>query len=210
MDDRMDKNDVLKAVVLLLLGFVVGFATHAFVSVTGTSDIDMLDENGEVMTTEDVEREKIVIPSTKDSNTSDDKVVIPSTKDIETPKDVVKTPEVTIEARPNNIDGGEYTFSVANQPSGDMVSVSGLKLKDNAWVAVREKGYNNGMGNILGAAWLPAGATEGLVELLRATEPNNSYYIVLYVDNGDKKFTTSDDVMVMDGATPLAAEFLTY
>ena len=45
MEENMDKNDMLKAVVLLLLGFVVGFATHAFISVTGTDDVNlMLDE----------------------------------------------------------------------------------------------------------------------------------------------------------------------
>jgi hypothetical protein len=81
------------------------------------------------------------------------------------------------------------TVSVANnQIAGKIVSVENVKLTDNAWVVVRED-VNGKMGNILGAQWLPKGTDSATtVELLRGTTAGNTYYLVLYNDNGDRIF----------------------
>lgn len=90
--------------------------------------------------------------------------------------------------------------SVADQVAGMTVQVSKVTLSDASWVVVRED-TGNGMGNILGALWLPAGTKENAsVELLRATEPNKNYFVALYTDNGDKKFDKMVDLpMAVDG-----------
>lgn len=93
---------------------------------------------------------------------------------------------------------GEVT--VADQSAGMSAVVSKVTLSDAGWVVVRED-TGNGMGNILGAHWLPAGTvTDVSVELLRGTEAKKNYFVALYTDNGDKKFDKVTDLPIaVDG-----------
>jgi hypothetical protein len=121
--------------------------------------------------------------TTKDSKGAEDKL----------PGEVVKTEAVsTTDAT------GEVT--VIDQNAGMTVAVSKVTLSNAGWVVVRED-TGNGMGNILGALWLPAGTKEGAsVELLRTTEAKKNYFVALYTDNGDKKFDKTVDLPIaVDG-----------
>ena len=90
---------------------------------------------------------------------------------------------------------GENKVSVENdlilvkdQVAGNTVSIEKVALKENSWVAVQDN--NDGsLGNILGVQWLPAGENSGGVELLRNTEEGKSYFVTIYVDDGDKEFS---------------------
>ena len=188
MEENMDKNDILKAVVLLLLGFVVGFATHAFISVTGTDDVDLMldEEESSIMDTDNEELDNEDV--TEDT------------------KEVVKIPATTetIPVVPE-VSDTSYNLMVTNQPAGDLAYVSEMQLQENAWIAIREE-VNGAPGTILGAGWFPVGTTSGVVELLRPTVADASYYAVIFIDNGNKEFEYKIDTLISD----ILVKFLTY
>ena len=82
------------------------------------------------------------------------------------------------------------TVSVQNQAAGASVAISGMNLTRESWVAVRDAK------SILGAGRFAAGATSGTVKLLRSTVKGETYQVVVYVDDGDKKFDFKVDALV--------------
>lgn len=91
---------------------------------------------------------------------------------------------------------GEIT--VSSQPAGRAVVVAQVVLPQKGWVVVHEA---NGaeLSNALGAARRDAGQHTGVVvELLRNTEPNKQYFVVLYADNGNNTFELKEDVRISD------------
>ena len=93
------------------------------------------------------------------------------------------------------------TISVDNQRAGESVQVAGVTFTAPGWVAVRE--VSNGVfGNVLGAAWFPAGThTNVMVELLRSTEGGEEYAVVLYTDTADdRQFLLEQDKLITDQA----------
>ncbi len=93
-------------------------------------------------------------------------------------------------------DAGEIT--VSSQPAGRAVVVSQVVLPQKGWVVVHES--NGGeLSNALGAARRDAGQYNGVVvELLRNTEPDKNYFVVLYADNGNNTFELKEDVPFSD------------
>ena len=88
---------------------------------------------------------------------------------------------------------------VGNQPAGYAVIVEHAELSETNWIAVRERDEAGNLGNILGALRRDAGAHDRLVvDLLRATEPDHEYAVVLYTDDGDKAFDSKKDTEVTD------------
>lgn len=88
---------------------------------------------------------------------------------------------------------------VKNQPAGRAVAVERLELTSSSWIAVRETeaGFPT---RILGAVLRDKGAhADVLVDLLRGTEPDRTYLISLYVDNGDAVFDSKVDVLGEEG-----------
>ncbi len=85
---------------------------------------------------------------------------------------------------------------VASQGAGDSVLVKSVDLDskyDSGWVVVHE--LNGGViANALGATRVDPGKSENVkVYLLRGTEHNKNYVVVLYKDNGDKEFSLKTD-----------------
>lgn len=104
---------------------------------------------------------------------------------------VTTAPATTVAPEPSVAETGEIT--VANQPAGDVVELSDVVFPGNAgWIAVRDER------SVLGAARynLTDGLIPNEVELLRATEAGNSYYVLFYTDNGDRAFNTATDFEV--------------
>lgn len=88
------------------------------------------------------------------------------------------------------------TVLVSDQLAGDRVLLEEVELAVSGWVVVHED-LNGSLGNALGAARFDAGTHErGYVKLLRNTEVNQNYYIVLYEDNGDGAFSLTDDTLL--------------
>ena len=101
--------------------------------------------------------------------------------------------------------------SVANQPAGLSVVVESVTVPPpGVWVAVREV-IGNDLGNVLGATRVIGPRSGVTIPLLRATEPNASYAIELYRDDGDDTFDLSGDSVYVDFATglPVIAYFTT-
>ena len=82
------------------------------------------------------------------------------------------------------------TVMVQDQSAGMGVSITSMNLTRETWVAVRDSR------SILGAGRFSPGATSGTVKLLRATEVGKAYQVVVYVDDGDKKFDFKVDAVV--------------
>jgi hypothetical protein len=83
---------------------------------------------------------------------------------------------------------------VSDQAAGNTVTVASVETSESTWVAIRE-GVNGGMGNILGASRIDAGASNNIVvDLLRPTMAGNDYYVVLFNDNGDRMFDHKIDM----------------
>jgi len=95
-----------------------------------------------------------------------------------------------------------WYVDVSNQPAGESVTIDEVMFDAASWVAVREA-TDGEMGNVLGAKWRPAGEWTNLdVSLLRATSPDEQYYVTIYRDNGDKEFQYAADTLVdVDGRT---------
>ena len=102
-------------------------------------------------------------------------------------------------------------ISVANQPFGPEVVVESVTgPPPGIGSAVREVNGNS-LGNVLGAVRVGGPRTGVSVTLLRATEPNRSYAVELYRDDGGGTFdTTMNSVYVdFDTGAPVIAYFTT-
>ena len=206
MEENNSKRGQLKTIVLLLIGFIIGFATHAFTvseesvvlnDENNTNEEELVDTDSKLK--EEDDKQKVLLPDElTDDTTTDDKE-----KDDNTAK-------TSFDATPNNSSNGEYLFSVADQSAGGVVYISNLTFPKESWIAVRED--NNGaMGNILGARRYPIGEHTGAIELLRNTEPGQTYYAVIYIDDGDKKFDHKKDISLVDSDGNITATiFRTY
>ena len=102
-------------------------------------------------------------------------------------------------------------ISVANQPAGMATVVESVTVPPpGVWVAVREVNGND-LGNVLGAVRVGGPRSQISVPLLRATEPNSSYAVELYRDDGGTTFDLATDSVYIDFATgePVIAYFST-
>lgn len=186
MEDSNSKRERLKAVVLLLIGFIIGFAAHAF---TTTGDVVAPTEDGDVTVEET-------------ATTTDDEMSSETLSE--------NTFVEPVDANANNASGSGYSVSVNDQTAGSIVHVSQVVLEKDSWIAVRED-LQGGLGNILGAAWYPAGTHTASVELLRDTMVDSFYYAVIYADDGDKAFDFTKDTLVNgDDNKVLVAKFRAY
>jgi hypothetical protein len=113
------------------------------------------------------------------------------------------------QASSSTAEGGAAHISVNDQPAGMAATVSSVTLPAAGWVAVHELGEDGVLGNVLGAAWLPAGThADAIVTLLRATKPDQQYAIVLYTDNGNKQFDLHADTPIAgSNGQPVTATF---
>lgn len=101
-----------------------------------------------------------------------------------------------------NDDGGLLALSnsilVNDQLAGDRVNVSEVKFSKFGWAVVHEQ-KDGILGNALGAQKFEAGTHEdGYIYLLRNSEPENLYYVILYEDNGDFEFDLKVDTPLQD------------
>ncbi len=101
--------------------------------------------------------------------------------------------------------------SVTAQSAGSEVIVESVTVPSpGAWVAVREV-LGLDLGNVLGAVRVTDPRRTVSIPLLRATEPNLSYAIELYRDDGDGVFDLSTDSVYVDFTTgaPVIVRFTT-
>ncbi|HWP60984.1 MAG TPA: hypothetical protein VN495_00050 [Candidatus Paceibacterota bacterium] len=105
----------------------------------------------------------------------------------------------------NTTSANGEAVSVSNQKAGMSVLVSSVTLGESGWVAVRDAS-----GRTLGAALFQAGTHTGVkVDLLRATTAGQTYQVMLYSDNGDKKFDLHADSLVTNADGSVAGATFT-
>lgn len=98
--------------------------------------------------------------------------------------------------------GDGESITVEAQSAGATVEISSMELTRASWVAVRDDM------SILGASWFPSSATSGTVKLQRALSNGNTYRVVIYVDDGDKKFDFKADKLLTVDGQPISVSFL--
>lgn len=102
-------------------------------------------------------------------------------------------------------------LKVSDQAAGQSALLTEVSVKANVWAAVVEvKGGS--LGNVLGARYVAAPATNVEIPLLRPTSSGSTYAVVLYRDNGDREFSLASDSLYVDFATGdrVVALFQTY
>lgn len=126
----------------------------------------------------------------------------------EVQKEATTTPATTTVDSSANVPKGTVTaasdgeaVAAADQTAGNTVTLSSLALTRASWVAVRDDK------SILGAAWFPSSATAGTIKLQRATVAGTTYRVVIYVDDGDKKFDYKKDQLITADGGPVGGSF---
>ena len=104
---------------------------------------------------------------------------------------------------PTMVAGGE-TVTVNDQPAGMVVKVENVKIMKPSWVAIM--GTN---GWVIGAGWLYASADNAEIELVKPTVAGEIYQAVIYVDDGDKKFSlhAGDSLVTSSEGAPVSSTF---
>lgn len=168
-------------VVVVALGLCFGFYIG-----TPKGEKKPLAENDAAATTTQIVSEKIT--------------VAPEKKEEEKP-----TPKTIFTPVANSAKTGK-TIAVSSQPAGNTVTVQSAVLSKDGWVAVREN-IGGEMGSVLGAAWFPKGtATNVTIELLRNTAPGKTYFVTIFTDNGDKKFSSKTDTLIPESSETFTAK----
>ena len=128
---------------------------------------------------------------------------------LDTTSAATTTPATTTVESKNNVPKGTVTatsdgesVAVANQTASTKVALSSLSLTRASWVAVRDDM------SILGAAWFPSSAKGGTIELQRSLVKGKTYRVVMYVDDGDKKFDFKKDQLITANGGPVGVSFI--
>jgi hypothetical protein len=98
-------------------------------------------------------------------------------------------------------------ISVIDQGAGPSVTLSRLNIARPTWVVVYVSREGR-PGSALGARLFSASDKTGKIGLLRSTEPGQTYFVGLSVDNGDRAFSLTKDKPLADAdGGPLWATF---
>jgi hypothetical protein len=104
-------------------------------------------------------------------------------------------------------DSEALPFKVADQRAGSDVVISGLTVKTPTWVVIHVS-RDGKPGNALGAKLFFAGDKQGKINLLRDTEPGQTYFVGMRTDNGNRIFSLSTDKPLTNAdGSPLWATF---
>ena len=99
---------------------------------------------------------------------------------------------------------------VMDQGAGSVATVASVETDVPVWVVIRED-KNGVVGNILGATRVDAGASNNIViTLLRSTVAGQTYRVVLFKDDGDKKFDHAIDIPLTSGGVLISKAFKTF
>lgn len=123
--------------------------------------------------------------------------------------DAGETGTTTKETRENS---AGFTFTVANQPAGSVVSLGESEKypTEEGWIVVHEE-VGGELSNVLGASRYHTGV--GLlpheVKLLRNTEKGKTYHVLYYTEDGDRMFDLKlDTPMTNTGGGLIEATFV--
>ena len=191
-DDRMTERNKLLAV--LIVGLLVGFGLGRLIPGV----------NSEVVVGEDDGSADAVIV------TGEDNVQI-----TETPSDAAETKgqlsaSLSGSLTASDLDRPQKTASgvglkLLDQPAGESVEVSSVAVTMPTWVAVHAD-RNGRPGNVLGARLVDSNTSGLVISLLRATQAQETYYVLLQEDNGNGSYDLYDDPELVSLAGELIAD----
>ena len=96
---------------------------------------------------------------------------------------------------------------VEDQLAGERVLINEISISVSSWAVVHED-VGGVPGNALGAQRFDKGLHSGTIDLLRSTNFNQNYYVLLYRDDGDRKFDLEKDSLVIgDDNNPIGDTF---
>ena len=98
---------------------------------------------------------------------------------------------------------------VIDQGAGSVATVASVETDVPVWVVVRED-KNGVVGNILGASRIDSGASNNIViHLLSPTVAGKIYRVVLFKDDGDRKFDYQVDIPLTSDGVLISKSFKT-
>ena len=104
---------------------------------------------------------------------------------------------------------GLNSVTVSDQLAGDRVLIKEITFAISGWAVVHED-IGGFPGNALGAQRFDIGSFEnGYIDLLRNTENNKLYYVILYEDKGNADFDIKEDTPIMVGENSVSTTFET-
>ncbi len=104
--------------------------------------------------------------------------------------------------------GRTATITVGSQLPAASVYVSQVDLPEGGWVVVR-RNDSGVVGSVIGAGYFDANTRAGTIDLIEKLEEGKNYFVELYADNGDDRFSVVEDALLEgpDG-NPLRVTFL--
>lgn len=103
---------------------------------------------------------------------------------------MVKTTTTTADDRQSVTQAAGESVAADDQPAGMTVNAS-FTLSRDSWVGVRDAS-----GILMGVGRFGPGATTGVIELLRATAPGETYTMVVFTDDGNRVYDLYADPIV--------------
>jgi len=88
---------------------------------------------------------------------------------------------------------------VNDQAPGNQVFISTVQLSKPGFVVIQKDNAGK-PGAIIGSQYFDAGIYPGKVTLTTPTVEGGLYYAALYLDSGDKKFTSTKDTPILDAS----------
>ncbi len=88
---------------------------------------------------------------------------------------------------------------VTDQFPGNIVYISSVQLANPGFVVIHAD-KNGQPGDIIGYQYFDKGINPGKITLTKSTMEGSTYYAMLHLDNGDKKFDIAKDLPVKNSA----------
>ena len=107
------------------------------------------------------------------------------------------------------VQDGDFSLEIASRQEGTLVLIERAVFAEPGFVVLRDELFGE-PGVIVGmSGLLPAGETRGVViESLRATPGESTFFATLYVDDGDGRFKQLEDSQLVDAdENPITATF---
>ncbi len=101
---------------------------------------------------------------------------------------------------------GVNAIVVSTQQAGSSVTVDNFNLSKPGFIAIYTADVDGGPKTLIGQSKLLSGSGQDL-EINAAVASGKAYVAVLYLDNGDKKFSSSSDTIAKTGSLPSMAVF---
>ncbi|MFP4022265.1 MAG: hypothetical protein ACLFNR_00475 [Candidatus Paceibacterota bacterium] len=139
-----------------------------------------------------------------EQNEDDEEIPQDPEEEEEEEEEIEENEDQEEEADESEDESTEYDdkVTVEDQKAGNTVKISELSLSEDRWVVVREDREGE-LGNILGAKLFSKDDTEGQMELLRETEAEKEYNVILYMvaereKDRDRRFDTARDMPLIE------------